>query len=165
MIVYLVRHAWAGHSGDLNFPDDRLRPLTRKGRKRFRKLVHKLAERSFAPRTIATSPLTRCEQTANIVAEEVDQDAEVVLCDALAPGGDHRETLRKIAAHGEHDIACVGHAPDIEEFAALLIGDDSAGIRFDKGAVAAIEFSNGVAAGQGTLRWLVTADLLLKPRG
>jgi phosphohistidine phosphatase SixA len=32
MFVYLVRHAWAGQSGDPRFANDSLRPLTDKGK-------------------------------------------------------------------------------------------------------------------------------------
>ena len=35
MFIYVVRHAWAGQSGDLRYADDSLRPLTEKGTNAF----------------------------------------------------------------------------------------------------------------------------------
>ncbi len=71
MKLYIVRHAWAGEHGDPRYPDDRLRPLTEEGSRRFATVVKKLVDRGFRPRLVATSPLLRCLQTAEIVAEHV----------------------------------------------------------------------------------------------
>ena len=35
MELFIIRHAWAAERDDAAFPDDSLRPLTDKGRKRF----------------------------------------------------------------------------------------------------------------------------------
>ena len=64
MILYVIRHAWAGHYGDPAWPDDSQRPLTDEGRQRFARVVAELVKRGFAPQRIATSPLVRCRQTA-----------------------------------------------------------------------------------------------------
>src|SRR4030066_164180 len=48
-------------------------------------------------------------------------------------------------------VRWAGHSPDVDRFAATLIGDSSARIRFAKGAVAAIEFDDDVFAGGGEL--------------
>ncbi len=72
MLLYIVRHAEAGQHGDPHWPDDSLRPLTAKGRKRFSRLVKKLARRDFAPTLIATSPLVRCRQTAQAILDRLD---------------------------------------------------------------------------------------------
>ncbi len=47
--LYIVRHAFAGQHGDPRYPDDALRPLTKRGTKQFRKVVKKLHRRGFAP--------------------------------------------------------------------------------------------------------------------
>ena len=69
MILYIIRHAWAGHYGDPDWPDDRQRPLSPDGKNRFGQVVRKLAGRGVAPELIASSPLVRCRETAEIVAE------------------------------------------------------------------------------------------------
>ena len=60
MLLYLVRHAYAGQHGDPRYRDDSLRPLTTKGRKRFRRVIKKLSQRGFGPTLVATSPFVRC---------------------------------------------------------------------------------------------------------
>jgi phosphohistidine phosphatase SixA len=97
-----------------------------------------------------------------VLAELVSAEPDVVERDELSPAGDLEELLawtNQAAAHLD-SVAWVGHAPDVDEMAASLIGDATARIRFTKGAIAAIEFDAGLQLGKGTLRWLVTAKML-----
>jgi phosphohistidine phosphatase len=158
--LYIVRHAYAGHHGDPEYPDDSLRPLTPKGTKQFRKVVKKLAKRGFAPGVVATSPYVRCRQTADLLAERFEPPPQVVELEALQPGS-HLEALIEWSASQNFDaLAWVGHAPDVEHLAAALLAMQNSGLAFAKGAVAAIEFDEEVAIGQGELRWLATPKLL-----
>ena len=162
MIVYVIRHAWAGHYGDPAWPNDSQRPLTDEGRDRFARVVRELAQRDFAPEVIATSPLVRCRQTAEVVAEVLPNGPDVVPRDELVPDSDLegllRWTNRKARSHEQ--LAWVGHAPDVGQLTAALIGGSRGWIRFAKGAVAAVRFEDLPLVGQGELRWLVTAKLL-----
>jgi phosphohistidine phosphatase len=162
MDLYIIRHAWAGQFGDPQWPDDRLRPLTPEGRQRFVQVIEKLAARGFAPRLVATSPMLRCRETAEIVAASSADAPQVIAIDALLPGGDVDElaewTARQARRHEQ--IAWVGHAPDVGRLAAALIGDGDAWLHFSKGAVAAVRFDGPPQLGAGELRWLVTAKLL-----
>ena len=162
MDLYIIRHAQAGHYGDPRWPIDGLRPLTEAGKARFAKLVEKLAERGFAPQIIATSPLLRCLETAQLVAEGTPGDPAVVELDEQRPGSDLEALLQwttgELPESGE--IAWVGHAPDVGRLVADLIGQQGAAIRFAKGAVAAIRFHGPAEIGCGELRWLVTAKAL-----
>lgn len=160
MFIYIVRHAYAGQHGDPAYPDDSIRPLTKKGQKRFKRTVKKLARRGFAPEFIATSPLVRCRQTADLIAERIALESTVTELAALAPGSDLDSLLEWTREQGEHDVAWVGHAPDVDDLAAQLIGDGPSRIRFAKGAVAAIEFSGEPIEGEGQLCWLATPDLM-----
>jgi phosphohistidine phosphatase len=162
MIVYIIRHAWAGHYGDPAWPNDFQRPLTDEGRARFARVVRELAQRDFAPEVIATSPLVRCRQTAEIVAEALPHRPDVVPRDELVPDSDLEGLLRwtNRKASSREQLAWVGHAPDVGQLTAALIGDSRGWIRFAKGAVAAVRFPGRAAVGEGELRWLVTAKLL-----
>lgn len=158
--IYLVRHAWAEERDEAAYPNDDLRPLTRKGRKRFRRLAKRLAKRGFDVAHIATSPLVRCKQTADILAEHAPSEPLVTELEALRPGSRLDALLDWTAKQAGQNVAWVGHAPDVDELAAALVGDRGASIRFDKGAVAAIDFERAPAAGRGDLRWLAVAELL-----
>lgn len=160
MLLYLVRHAWAGQAGDPDYPDDALRPLTKPGRKRFRKFLKRLGRDALRPEVIATSPLVRCVETGNLLAHEQSSDVGVVELDALAPGARLDELLAWTAGRAESAVAWVGHAPDVGLLTAALVGDESAQIDFAKGAVACVEFDGPPARGAGTLAWLVAPRAL-----
>jgi phosphohistidine phosphatase len=160
MLLYLVRHAYAGQRGDPQYPDDNLRPLTKKGRKRFRRLVKKLARRGFSPAVIATSPLLRCRQTADVIAKRLRLADHVVEMPALAPGSRLDPLVEWTSQQGLNPVAWVGHSPDIEQLAAQLIGAREGAVVFAKGAIAAIEFADGLVPGQGELAWLASPKML-----
>ena len=162
MILYIIRHAWAGPYGDPDWPDDSQRPLTTEGSQRFSQVVRTLSDRGFAPQLVATSPLVRCRQTAEIAASRTAHAADVVELQALMPGSDLAEALAWTvdAADGLEQVAWVGHAPDVGNLTGALLGDATAAIRFAKGAVAAISFEGPPEPGEGELRWLATAKLL-----
>jgi len=162
MILYIIRHAWAGQSGDPAWPDDAQRPLTDEGRKRFAKMARKLAKRKFAPQLIATSPLVRCRQTAELVVKAVKPKPRLVERAELQPGSDLAGLLAWTAEEAARldEVAWVGHAPDVDRLTAMLIGEGGCQIGFAKGAVAAIEFPDLPRAGDGELIWLVTAKTL-----
>ncbi len=166
MILYIIRHAWAGHYGDPQWPDDFQRPLSKEGKERFAAFADKLAGRGFAPQAVATSPLVRCRQTAELVVDAVeksnDRRVELVELESLVPGGNLDELLVWTAKRAEdHDqIAWVGHAPDVGRLTATLIGPSDGWVRFAKGAVAAVRFHDTPEAGGGELRWLLTAKML-----
>ncbi len=162
MDLYVIRHGQAGHFGDPQWPNDAERPLTNAGSERLSRTVELLASSGFAPSIVATSPMQRCVQTAQLVAEGVSGDSQVVELDALLPGSDLETLLQWSATQLQQirQIAWVGHAPDVSRLVAALIGAGHAEIRFAKGAIAAIRFHGPAEIGHGELRWLVTAKML-----
>ena len=159
MFLYILRHAWAGHFGDPDWPDDSLRPLTSDGVKRFQKVARKLAERGVDPGVIATSPYVRCRQTAEILAAALEPHPRVIELADLAPGGDLSELARWTNNHAGQDVCWVGHRPCVGLLTAELVGA-SEEVRFAKGAMSAIRFDTKVKPGTGELYWLVTAKMM-----
>jgi len=160
MFVYVIRHAWAEEADGEQFPDDDLRPLTAEGRERFAAVVKTLAQRDLGPQVIATSPLVRCRQTADVLAELLPKKPTVVELDALRPGSDFASLAAWTAEQGETDVAWVGHAPDVSRLTAALIGQGDCLLRFAKGTVAAVRFDEAFNRGRGELVWLATAKIL-----
>ena len=160
MLLYIVRHAYAGQHGDPRYRDDSLRPLTTKGRKRFRRSVKKLSQRGFAPTLLATSPFVRCRQTADVIVDRLCPPPELVELDDLKPGSQLESLVAWSNKQGAEEMVWVGHAPDVDDMAASLLGSRPGAIVFPKGAVAAIGFDDEIAIGQGELHWFVSPKIL-----
>lgn len=158
MKLYVIRHAWAADRGA--YPTDAERPLTEEGAKRFSKFARKLVKRGVSPEIVATSPLLRCRQTAEILCDRLGKGSSLEPLDALAPDSD----LEKLAAwlSGRRDkvsaVAWVGHAPDVTIITAHWIGGGT--LWFPKGAAACISFDFEIEPSKGELDWLVTPKLL-----
>jgi phosphohistidine phosphatase len=162
MDLYIIRHAWAEEYGDPRWPDDSDRPLTAKGCERFAAMVEILSQRGVEPTLIASSPMVRCRETAQILSGGLSKRPKIIVRDELLPQGDVKNLLQWTAKQAEKNpqIAWIGHAPDVEIMTAVLIGQPSASIRFSKGSVAALRFDGPVEIGNAELRWLATAKLL-----
>lgn len=155
--LFVVRHAVAEDEGPGGL--DHARRLTPKGRRRFARMVRRLAERGMQVDLVATSPLVRCRETADILAAELVGGPRVEVVEALAPGSDWQTLVEWTVEQDAASVAWVGHAPCVGRLVALSIGDGSAAVRMTKGAIAAIALDDG--PGQpGELDWLVTPDVL-----
>lgn len=154
--LYIVRHAIAEDTA----PDgtDASRRLTRKGRRRFVRLVRRLARAGVEVDLVATSPLVRTRETAALLAEGLPGQPPIEVVDALAPGSDWRRVVEWTVAQDAARVAWVGHAPCVGRLVAASIGDASAAVRMEKGAVASIALPEGLGS-PGELEWLVVPDL------
>lgn len=158
--LYLVRHAIAAERGP-KYPDDRLRPLTPGGSKRFADSVPGLIEMDVVIDVVLTSPLVRARDTAMILASGLKPKPAVVEIEALAPGGRPQAITEAVKTHAKRHrrLALVGHEPDLGELAARLLGARG-NIEFKKGSVALIDLDGATPAGPGSLRWLLTPKAL-----
>ena len=111
---------------------------------------------------IATSPLVRCVETAELLAAGVPDKAEVVELDELRPGGDVDGLLRWTARQArKHQADRLGGPCPRREPAGRRA--DRRGGRpdpFCEGGRRRHRFRRPPALGGGELRWLVTAKVL-----
>lgn len=146
------REAWAAESGE---PDE-LRPLTKRGRKKTRAAARGLVEEVGTIDVLATSPLVRAAETAEIVAKAFGgPDPET--CDELRPERRPDELLAWLRAR-EHDAvaAVVGHEPHLGFLLGwLLTGENDAFIELKKCGTALLEFDDPPAGGNAVLRWVL----------
>ena len=158
--LYLVRHAIAAERGP-KYPDDRLRPLTPAGSKKFAQSVPGLLEMDVAVDVILTSPLVRARDTAMLLAAGLKPKPPIVETEALSPGGRPQAINAAIKTHTRRyrRVARVGHVRDLGELAAPLLGARG-GVEFKKGAVCLIEMDGATPTGPGILRWLLTPKAL-----
>lgn len=158
--LYLVRHAVAAEHGP-KYPDDRLRPLTPAGVRKFAASVPGLLALGVAIDFVLTSPLVRARDTAALLAAGLKPKPALAELEALAPGGRHQEVLEAIGTHAKRHrrLALVGHEPDLGELAARLLGARGT-VQFKKGAICAIDVDGVTPGGPGTLRWHLTPKAL-----
>jgi phosphohistidine phosphatase len=166
MLVLLVRHAKAeARSLPGLGPEngDARRPLTDAGRKRMRRAAKALQGQVPALDVIASSPLLRARETADILAARYDDMAVVDLM-PLSPGGSERELLDWLREQSQDTVvALVGHEPDLGLLASwMLTGKKSAFAPLRKGAACLIRFDEAPTAGHGVLEWMLTPKLLDK---
>lgn len=153
----IIRHAWAEEITATG--DDFSRPLTRKGRRRFARFIDRLVTGGLGIDLIATSPLVRTRETAEIMGEVFGIPSRVEVVETLAPASDWQALVEWTIQQDAANVAWVGHAPCVGRLVALTIGDGSASIRMQKGAVASICLDDGPGH-PGELEWLATAGVV-----
>ena len=158
--LYLVRHAIAAERGP-KYPDDRLRPLTPAGSKKFAASVPALTEMGVTIDFVLTSPLVRARDTAMLLAAGLKPKPAVTEVEGLAPGGRPQAITEAIRTHTKKHrrLALVGHEPDLGELAARLLGARGS-VEFKKGGICLIETDGATPTGPGTLRWMLTPKAL-----
>jgi phosphohistidine phosphatase len=153
MRLYVIRHAEAVARSE-GLPDA-ARPLTRKGRARWKRATRGLARAGVAFDHLFHSPWLRALETADGLHKLVEQETIVTRHLAGPPSPELLQLL-----HGD-SCAVVGHQPWLGELIAwLTIGDAQHGVSFElqKGSVAWLE--GNPQPGQMTLRALFTPAIL-----
>jgi len=157
MDVYLIRHADAVQLGEAGVTEDFDRPLTETGRAQAQKLARALLARGVRIDRLFVSPLVRALQTAEpLIAEWGLAGDAVVTSKVLAPGVRCRKVAEWINNRPGAAVGLVGHRPDLNEFAAWLIGSKQVQISLDKAGVAYIRVDGSeLEKGAGELVWLL----------
>lgn len=158
MNLVIFRHGPAGNpeKWEAEGRDDRLRPLTPKGKKEVRKAAAGLTGLVPGLDVLATSPLVRAAQTAEIVAAEYGCEIETL--ESLAPERDPDELLPWLQAQpSSGTVGLVGHEPHLSTLAGyLLTGRKASFMELKKGGACLLEMEDPPRAGKGTLQWLLT---------
>jgi phosphohistidine phosphatase len=139
--VFLVRHGIAADAAP-GQPDES-RPLTAKGRRRFRRTARAFARLGERVDKLITSPLVRAVQTAEILARALRQDEVGVLEELRSevPPAKLFGALSQQIEDGE-GVALVGHDPQMTKLVAALAqleGDEADRISFAKGGIVRID--------------------------
>ena len=159
MTLLLIRHAAAVPRGTAG-GRDRDRPLTRRGRERFRAAARGLVRIVDRPDVLLTSPLTRARATAEIAASAFRH-----LAPRIEPALAQESAEAVVAALRKHPreatIAIVGHEPALSRLLARFLGVTKGDERlaFKKGGAALIDLPKGPTAA-GRLRWFVKPAIL-----
>ena len=162
MYVYLVRHAIAFDPDPEAWPDDRDRPLTPAGEKKFRQAARGLKEIVPQVDLVLSSPLTRAWQTAEILRSKAGWP-EPTRFDELEPARQPAEVVEALQPHASSgSLALVGHEPSLHELASYLLTGEPGTIRLTmkKGGVACLVFGDSLKAAAGDLEWVLPPRFL-----
>jgi phosphohistidine phosphatase len=157
MRLLLIRHAIAEDRFEFarSGKSDYHRPLTARGRRRMEKAAVGLRTLIPGLDVLATSPLTRAVQTAEIVAAAFDGIA-LDRVDALGTG-DLQAFVEWLGECEPDDvIAAVGHEPHMSDWAArLLTGGRHDFTAVKKGSAMLLELTPPLTPGTAVLLWFL----------
>jgi phosphohistidine phosphatase len=165
MNLYILRHAIAEDRDENAFPDDSLRPLTTKGKKKMVKIAEKLKDMGAQIDLILSSPYVRAHDTAKVVVKAFElKKKQLVLSDQLTPSGFAKDLIAEInEKYPVDNLMLVGHEPYLSDLIAMLVaGDPSVSIAMKKGGVCRLSIDNLVYDKCATLEWLLTPAQLTR---
>jgi phosphohistidine phosphatase len=117
----LIRH---GEAGD-DAPRDEQRSLTLRGRASVARVARALRRRGGDFTVVASSPLVRAVQTAEIIAAGVGYGGRVIVTETLVPEGRVSRAVAWLQTlEGEDSVALVAHEPILSSLAGALLGVD-----------------------------------------
>lgn len=157
MRLYLVRHAIAHDPDPSVWPDDRLRPLTDRGIKRFRRAARGLGRLGVGVDFLLTSPYTRARETAQILHEEAGWVSPTLFEPLGTSGPVTRITEALEPFRAADSIALVGHEPDMHALTSYLLTGNDGGLasEWKRGAVACLELPGGFVPEAARLLWFL----------
>lgn len=164
MELYLIRHGIA-EERQFNI-DDEQRCLTKEGRQKTEKVVQQLKKLGLQFDFIATSPLVRARQTAEIFLAN-GLVSHIEECIDLAPDGNLQKWVvswlepRKYSPQTR--LALVGHEPDLGYWAEILVwGQAKGSLVLKKAGMIGIKLpEEGSPLGRSQMFWLTPPKYLL----
>lgn len=156
MKLLIIRHALAEDReifATTGEPDES-RPLTDAGRKKMRKAARALNAMLPYVDLVATSPLARAAESAQIFADAYGE-LKIAEVKPLAPGHTPESVLTWLKTQKKADtIALIGHEPDLGRLVSwLLTGKKKSILELKKGAACLLEFADTPGHGKATLLW------------
>ena len=161
--VVVFRHGPAETRDPARWPDDGLRPLSRKGAEQTRRTVRGLVGQLGPVTRLASSSAVRAHSTAEILGRVLEPPRRPQLWPELDIGSPATALLPRLRSElgvGK-TVVLVGHDPTLSEFVGLaLAGESIEFARLTKAGAACLEFPRSVRPGSGRLLWLLTRKQL-----
>jgi phosphohistidine phosphatase len=163
MEIYILRHGIATERGAPGHKKDSDRPLTPEGEDKMRQIAEAILGMELKFDLILSSPFKRAEQTANILARELDE--EVTFTELLEPDGNALELIAEINDEKPQRVLLVGHEPYLSQLISVLTtGGSDAAIELKKGGLCKLTTDKLTFGRCATLNWLLTPKLLREMR-
>jgi phosphohistidine phosphatase len=164
MQLVIIRHGTAVEPEEAakeKLPDAE-RPLTKPGKKKMRAAAAGLTRVIDRIDLLASSPLVRAQETAEIVADAFG-GMKVARVDELKPGKPVKAVLQWLQGHAaDATVAVVGHEPQLGMLVShLLVGERKRPfVEVRKGSATLLDFPEQVKAGGAVLQWMLKPSQL-----
>lgn len=158
MDLYILRHGEAGKRLAAGAKDSE-RSLTVTGKEEVEEIAQALGRLKVKFDFVATSPLKRALQTAELVAKGLKiKNGDMEEWNELKPEGSRAELYRKLSHFKqESSILVVGHEPYLSTMISeIVFGGGAGSIVLKKGGLARIGLTAMQPKIKGELRWLLT---------
>ena len=161
--LFVLRHGEAGVKFDDPEKDD-ARPLTRDGRSEIEQIASSLPRLGVELNLVASSPLPRSLQTAEIVARRYKLLNKLEQWDELKPSGETDALFRRLVRQKNgSNLLIVGHEPQLSGIMGEIIsGSSGVNLVLKKSGLAKVEILGFKPKITGELRWLLTPRLMKK---
>jgi len=156
--VYILRHGIA----ELRRPGqpDAPRALTPDGKLKLGKILRRALKAEVAPSLILTSPYVRAVETADMAAQVLGYQGQVVRTPALVPGSSPPAVWAELRSRPDERVVLLsGHEPLLSATAAFLLNAPTLQIDLKKGALVRIDIGQVSAHPRGVLKWILTPKL------
>lgn len=161
--LFALRHGEAGAKIDDPEKDD-ARPLTREGRQEMTVIARSLAGLGLQVDLVASSPLPRALQTAEIVSRRLKKLNTLERWEELKPQSETAPLYRRLSRQkSSSGLLIVGHEPMLSSVIGEIIsGNAEVNLVLKKAGLAKVEILGFRPKVTGELRWLLTPRLLKK---
>jgi len=159
MELYILRNGEAGsHAADIS--REFHRSLSEAGRDEVEGVARWLAGQGVRFDVIATSPLPRARETAEIVADAVDYDSKILDWKALEPGVGTLSLIGHLTEFFKiQNVLLIGHEPELSKMISLLIaGHHHCGIHLQRAGLCKLRRVTFYDMPAGELHWLLSPD-------
>lgn len=157
MRLYLLRHATAEEGLGKSDPE---RNLVADGKKKLREVLKVARAAEVNPSLILSSPYNRAVQTAQIAAEELGYEGEILQTNAFIPSADPAGAWEEIRIRkGEAEVLVASHEPLMSTFAAFVLNAPSLRVEFKKSGLMAVDLFAFGPTPHGVLAWYLTPKI------
>jgi phosphohistidine phosphatase len=155
MQIYLLRHAIAENARPGQA--DAERALTNEGREKLRRVLKRAAAAGVAPDEILSSPLRRAVETADVAAELLGYQGQVVKTRALGLDASPYDAWEEIRTRkDQRAILLASHEPLMSNLVAFLLDSPALQVDMKKAALVRVDCDRFGPQPRGVLKWMLT---------
>jgi phosphohistidine phosphatase len=165
MELYFLRHGIAALPSKSRYPDDRYRPLTKRGAARMRRIAKGMRRLNLEFDLILSSPYLRAKQTAEIAADTLGAEDNLKFSEHLAADAVAKRLVAELLKFRSRRkrILLVGHEPYISALISTLIaGRADMSLTMKKGGLCKLTLRSIRYGTCARLEWLLTPRHLVR---